>query len=129
MVIQLSEFEESLRDARGSKARSKNILITRKVVSCEKTVDIGIIASTGQFAPFPGIMSSLLLDVIVKCVFVATSYSALYGFICPESFHCPKTLDGERIVYTDIFSSSNNALIFLTIMLASHSSKGSERNT
>lgn len=44
MVIQLSEFEKSLCDASGSKARSKNILIIWKVVFGEKTIDVGIIA-------------------------------------------------------------------------------------
>ena len=78
---------------------------------------------------FYGIMSSLLLDVVMKRVFITTPYCALYGFIRPESFHCRKTLDRKRIIYTNVFSCSDNTLIFLAIMSAGHSPRVSKMNT
>lgn len=47
VIIQLSQFKQSLCDASGPEARTKNVLIIGNVVFGEQTVDIAIVAFRG----------------------------------------------------------------------------------
>ena len=48
VIVELSQLKQSLRDAGGAKARTKNVLVIGNVVFGEQTVDVGIVTSRRQ---------------------------------------------------------------------------------
>lgn len=57
--------------------------------------------------------TSLLLDVVVKRILIATLDGGLYGRIVPQRLHCRKALGGERFLDTDVLCGCYHSLVLL----------------
>ena len=78
-------------------------MIVGEVITGEQTIDVGIIAVTGEMTLLLDIdMLNILLNVIMQSVFVAPLYALLYGPVLPEAFHGSEALYGKALVRPNI---------------------------